>query len=164
MPKTIPTDLKLPVLVWGNGGCFANGIQFLSLLNQISSHGVFVIASGTPNGRGTTTAAMMTQAIDWVTSDTVRNKYSFLDTSRIGVAGQSCGGVEAYGVEGDKRLSVIGIFNSGLMSAAESQRIAPTITKPIFYFLGGSSDIAYANVSYNAIRCSKIYSPSRSKG
>jgi len=62
------------------------------------------------------------------------------------VAGQSCGGVEAYAVGGDARVMVIGIFNSGLMTAAESQRTAPTITKPIFYFLGGSSDIAYANV------------------
>ncbi len=90
---------------------------------------------------------MMTNAINWVTSDATKTKYPAVDSSRIAVAGQSCGGVEAYAVAGDARVSAVGIFNSGLMSEAESNRIAPTINKPIFFFNGGSGDIAYANVS-----------------
>jgi dienelactone hydrolase len=127
-------------------------------LNQVSSHGVFVIASGAPGGRGQTTAAMMTNAMNWVTSDATKAKYPFLDVSRLAVAGQSCGGVEAYNVASDKRITAIGIFNSGLMTPAESQRIAPTVTQPIFYFLGGSTDIAYANVSVKS-SC-KVWDPS----
>jgi len=83
---------------------------------------------------------MMKTAIDWVTSSSAAGEYPFLELSRIAVAGQSCGGVEAY-----DRVSALGLFNSGLMTAAASQKAVPRIEKPIFYFLGGPSDIAYAN-------------------
>ncbi len=52
-------------------------------------------------------------------------KYPFLETGRIAVAGQSCGGVEAYAVINDTRIGVLGVFNSGLLSEAESKRIVP---------------------------------------
>ncbi len=65
LPSTVPVAAKLPVLIWGNGGCVADGAAFLGLLNQVASHGVFVVASGAPRGKGTTTAALMTQAVDW---------------------------------------------------------------------------------------------------
>ncbi|KAK3356870.1 Alpha/Beta hydrolase protein [Lasiosphaeria hispida] len=143
LPKT-PTT-KLPILIWGEGGCQANGLQFLSFLTQIASHGIAVIASGPPGGTGTTTAALLTAAIDWATSAAAAAKHPSLDPSRIAVAGQSCGGVEAYAVANDTRVSVVGIFNSGLMTPAESRRVVPGIKKPIFYFLGGSGDIAYEN-------------------
>jgi len=59
-------------------------------------------------------------------------------------AGQSCGGGETYGVSHDPRVKVLGIFNSGGMGAVGNN--APnTFTKPIFYFLGGPSDLAYQN-------------------
>jgi hypothetical protein len=145
LPKQMPQGLTLPILIWGEGGCQANGLQFLSLLNEIASHGHFVIASGAPGGSGQTTSAMMRKALDWAGADATRSKYPFLETARIAVAGQSCGGVEAYDLAGDARVGAVGIFNSGLMSPAASQRAAPSIRTPIFYFLGGSSDVAYAN-------------------
>jgi hypothetical protein len=50
--------------------------------------------------------------------------------------------LETYDVATDPRVSVVGIFNSGEFgTSAKSTKV----TKPIFYFLGGSSDIAYAN-------------------
>lgn len=58
----------------------------------------------------------------------------------------SCGGVEAYtaGVN-DNRVTTIGIYNSGLLSEQESRNVVPRINKPIFYFMGGPSDIAFNN-------------------
>jgi hypothetical protein len=40
-----------PVLVWGEGGCAKDGLQFPEFLNEIASHGVVVIADGPPVGR-----------------------------------------------------------------------------------------------------------------
>ncbi|KAK0739898.1 hypothetical protein B0T21DRAFT_437200 [Apiosordaria backusii] len=96
---------------------------------------------------------MMTRAIDWVTNPTTKERYPWLETSRISVSGMSCGGVEAYtaGVD-DNRVTTIGIYNSGLLSEQESRNIAPRINKPIFYFLGGTSDIAYNNVGASLLR------------
>ncbi|KAK4193128.1 hypothetical protein QBC35DRAFT_547287 [Podospora australis] len=143
-PKNIPSGSKLPILIWGNGGCSANGLDFQGFLNEISSHGVFVISQGTPNGRGQTNSGQMKTALDWVFSGS--SKYhQYLEKSRVSVSGMSCGGVEAYDLAGDSRVGNIGIFNSGLMSPADSQRIAATIRKPVFFFLGGRGDIAYEN-------------------
>ena len=75
-------------------------------------------------------------------------KYPFLESGRIAVAGQSCGGLEAYAVVNDTRIGALGVFNSGFLTEAESKAVVPLIKgKPVFYFLGGSTDIAYANVS-----------------
>ncbi|KAK4172397.1 hypothetical protein QBC36DRAFT_197073 [Triangularia setosa] len=147
LPRDVPQGAKIPVLIWGNGACSANGLDFLNFLTQIASHGVFVISSGSPGGRGSTNAQMMTRAIDWVTHSTTKERYSWLETSRISVSGMSCGGVEAYtaGVN-DNRVTTIGIYNSGLLSGNESRNVVPKINKPIFYFMGGPSDIAFNNV------------------
>jgi hypothetical protein len=63
-PKTTPTGLKLPVFVWGEGGCIADGTSFLAMLTEISSRGVLVLASGSPSGFGTTTSALLKASID----------------------------------------------------------------------------------------------------
>jgi dienelactone hydrolase len=42
---------KHPVLVWGEGGCAKDGLQFPEFLNEIASHGFVVIADGPPVGR-----------------------------------------------------------------------------------------------------------------
>src|SRR5687768_13229810 len=42
---------KHPVLVWGEGGCAKDGLQFPEFLNEIASHGVVVIADGPPVAR-----------------------------------------------------------------------------------------------------------------
>lgn len=145
-PQTLPTE-RLPILVWGNGGCSANGLSQGNFLREIASHGFLAIASGAPNGSGSTTSQMLTQSIDWAVAENSRSGskyYNRLDTSKIAVAGFSCGGLEAYAVSADPRVTTTGIFSSGLLNDADDYQLR-RLTKPIAYFVGGPSDIAYPN-------------------
>jgi hypothetical protein len=144
-PINPPSTLKMPVLIWGNGACSGNGTLFRRSLWEVASHGIFAIANGAANGGGgQTTAALQKEALDWLDKNAGVGKYANVDKTRIAAAGQSCGGLETYRVWDDKRISYLGIFNSGEFRNSST---APKITKPIFYFLGGPTDIAYANVS-----------------
>jgi hypothetical protein len=88
-------NTKLPVLVWGNGGCGGDGLSNQKLLEQIASYGYIAISSGAPKGSQGTTAAMMTQSIDWVVKNAGTGAYKNVDATKIMAAGFSCGGVEA---------------------------------------------------------------------
>ncbi|KAL8368237.1 hypothetical protein RB599_003921 [Gaeumannomyces hyphopodioides] len=144
MPRTAPQDVKLPVMVWGNGGCAANGLSFRVFLTEIASHGYVIIASGAPNGQGTTTSKQMRDSIDWISAraGAAGTAYATVDATKVAAAGMSCGGVEAYDQKDDARVATLGIFNSGLL---QNTGAAATIRKPIFFFMGGTSDIAYQN-------------------
>ena len=122
----------------------ADSLAVEPFLTQLASHGIMIIAGGTPKGKGSTTAAQMTAGIDWIVKKAGTGTYANFDASRIIAAGYSCGGVEAYAQTWDPRVQSIGIWNSGFLT---NQTAAAAINKPVFYFLGGSSDIAYANVS-----------------
>jgi hypothetical protein len=147
-PNTIPADLRLPIVAWGNGACRADGTWFENILKEFASHGFLVIANGRPGGRGTTDSDMLVDAIDWATAENNRIGGKFrgkLDTTKIAVMGQSCGGIEAYEVSsGDSRVTTTGIFNSGLMSSLDKPMLS-RLRAPIGYFIGGPSDIAYRN-------------------
>jgi dienelactone hydrolase len=156
-PTSPPANLKLPVLVWGQSGCTNNGTVFRIFLEELASHGVFIISNGIPNGAANPNgiaetanpnASLHKEGIDWVSKVAgVPGNYSAVDASRIAVAGQSCGGTQAYAiVNKDPRITAIGIFNSGMINATDA---TPSLVKvPIFFFLGGPTDIAYANVSF----------------
>ena len=143
------SGLKVPVVVWGNGGCFAAGSAFQSFLGQVASYGVLVIANGPMSSQasGQTTSAWLVESMDWVTKNGGKGNYSHVDPTRIAAWGQSCGGLEALSQAQDSRINHIGVFDSGSLSAAESTSVAGKITKPVFYFIGGSTDVAYPNVS-----------------
>jgi cellulase/cellobiase CelA1 len=145
-PQTLPSE-RLPIFVWGNGGCAASGTAQVNFLREISSHGFLAIANGSPNGSGSTTSQMLTQSIDWAVAENSRQGskyYGKLDTTKIAVAGWSCGGLEAYAVSADPRVTTTGIFSSGLLNDADDYQLK-RLTKPIAYFIGGPSDIAYPN-------------------
>jgi dienelactone hydrolase len=130
----------LPVLVWGNGACSADGTSVRGFLSEIASHGYLVISQGVPGGSGSSTVQMMRDAVAWAANGA--NGAFNVDRSKIMTAGFSCGGTEAYDFVNDNRVSSIGIFNSGLLSNYD---LANTIRKPIMFALGGPSDIAYQN-------------------
>lgn len=52
----------------------------------------------------------------------------------------------------DPRVTAYGIFNSGNLDPGQTSSIMPQINVPIFFFLGGPSDIAYGNVSLQSRR------------
>ncbi|MDG4808780.1 cellulose binding domain-containing protein [Micromonospora sp. WMMD1120] len=145
-PQTLPSE-RLPILAWGNGGCSGNGLSQGNFLREIASHGFLAIANGAPNGSGSTNSQMLTQSIDWAFAENARQGskyYNKIDTSRVAVAGFSCGGLEAYAVSNDPRVTTTGIFSSGLLNDADDYQLR-RLTKPIAYFVGGPSDIAYPN-------------------
>ena len=176
-----PADLsrlgarKLPILVWGNGGCQADGAGQRLHLAEVASHGYLVIANGTiGSGPGAppppkpaapspgtlpapaTHANQLTQAIDWAIAQNdgagspLNGK---LDPRAIGVSGWSCGGVQALTVAtSDPRIKAVVIHDSGLFTGrapgpemALPKAALARLHTPILYVLGGPTDIAYAN-------------------
>jgi hypothetical protein len=137
--------------VWGNGACSSEGGSNARFLQMVASHGYLAIASGPPaGGMRSTTAQMMTASIDFATKVAGTGKYANVDAGKIMAAGFSCGGVEAMAQAWDPRVKSIGVYSSGLLT---NYTAASTFSKPVFYVLGGSSDIAYANVSLCPRRC-----------
>ncbi|MFD0854287.1 alpha/beta hydrolase [Actinomadura adrarensis] len=147
-PVSIPSGVTLPIVAWGNGACRADGTWFENILKEFASHGFLVIANGRPGGRGTTDSDMLVDAIDWAVRENTRLGSRFrgrIDTTKVAVMGQSCGGIEAYEVSAeDRRVTTTGIFNSGLMSALDKPMLS-RLRAPVGYFIGGPSDIAYSN-------------------
>jgi dienelactone hydrolase len=104
---------------------------------------------------------MMTASIDWAVKNAGQGAYANVDATKIMAAGFSCGGVEAMAQSWDSRVKSIGIFSSGLLT---NYTAAQTFTKPILYCLGGSSDIAYANVGFPSAKyLSSLFSSSLSR-
>ncbi|MBB4934916.1 hypothetical protein F4561_005810 [Lipingzhangella halophila] len=146
-PQTLPDDEQLPIVVWGNGACRADGTWFENILTEFASHGFLVIANGEPGGSGSTDADMLTEAIDWAVdeNDQSWSEYSgHLDTDNIAVMGQSCGGIEAYEAAADDRVTATALWNSGLLSPFD-QDLLDDLHTPIAYFTGGEGDIAHGN-------------------
>lgn len=94
-----PTDLggaeKYPIVVWGEGACSLNGLSNSGAMAELASHGYFVIADGTPNGRGSRTmdasnpAAMgkpLLAYVDWAVAENDKScsaYYQSLDTTKM---------------------------------------------------------------------------------
>jgi len=114
---------RLPIVAWGNGACARNGSAFATFLTQIASHGYLAIAIGPKDGdpRGASPAPviddrLLVDAIDWAArenGDRGSRFYNKLDTARIAVMGQSCGGLQALAVSGDPRVTTTVVMNSG---------------------------------------------------
>jgi hypothetical protein len=97
----------------------------------------------------------LTEAIDWAVAENARKggKYAGkLDTAKIAVMGQSCGGLQALTVADDPRLTTVVIWNSGIYTRDQGRSGVvlkkdklKTLHAPMAYFLGGPGDIAYPN-------------------
>jgi len=169
-----PSDLSavgkkqglLPIVAWGNGACANSPWEHVNFLSEIASHGFLVIAIGPmptedkPRGggaRGTTKASLMTDAINWAIAQNANASSPYagkLDTSKIAVAGMSCGGLQALETAPDPRVSTVMVCNSGIfINPRGAMGGMPNLTKdqlkklhtPVIYILGGKKDIAYEN-------------------
>ncbi|WP_277970764.1 hypothetical protein [Sphingomonas echinoides] len=173
-----PSDLaparsdKLPIYVFGNGGCSADGTSSRNHLLEIASHGYLVIASGTipraapsaapappkPGAKLTTATEtrLLTDAIDWAQRENRRAGSPFegrIATDRIAVSGWSCGGLQALNAAQDPRVTTSVIMNSGFFAAGTNplsgvvsdKALLKTLHGSVLYILGGPTDIAYPN-------------------
>jgi dienelactone hydrolase len=105
-----------------------------------------------------TTAGQLTEAIDWAIAENSRPGSPYfgkLDTSKVAVMGQSCGGLQATAAARDPRVSVLGVWNSGLFTDAQRvldiaaadapKSMLPTLRVASIYVTGDSSDQAFKN-------------------
>lgn len=107
-----------------------------------------IVANGAPTASSVFNFSKGTDlpdAIDWIHKVAGTEQYPNMDKSRIAVAGQSCGGIQAYTASLDPRIKATAIFNSGLINEVNRKHF-PKLHAPVGYFLGGPTDIAYANV------------------
>lgn len=175
-----PADLsklgsrKLGVLVWGNGGCAADGASARLHLAEIASHGYLAIAPGRIlSGPGAPPVAapagpmplgvktdfhQVASAIDWAIAENARKGspyYGRIDTHAIAVSGHSCGGLQALQVAGDPRIRAVIIHNSGVFADGSNpirgmtvdKSLLKTLHTPVLYILGGPTDVAFPNGS-----------------
>lgn len=151
-PKTPPPPaVKLPVLLWGNGMCSDQGLGFRNFLTEVASHGYYIIANGPPEGKGQSNNEKMVNALNWIDKNggTGTGNLAQVDKTKIGAAGQSCGGWQAYRVSTDKRIGLTGIFDSGGQMGGMGAGPGFSVKQlhaPVGYFLGGTGDMAYKGV------------------
>lgn len=168
-----PADLggpeKYPIFVWGEGGCSQNGLSNAAAMAEIASHGYFVIADGTPNGRGNIpmgTGNMEAMGkpliayIDWAVAENEKRSsayYHTLDTKKISTNGFSCGGLMAIGTVGDPRITAWGVTSSGM--ARVNDDFYDLVHTPVLFVEGGPSDIAYNGGTQGYEHISKLNVP-----
>jgi dienelactone hydrolase len=130
---------KLPILVWGNGGCSDDGASARHHLAQIASHGYLAIAPGRvlsgPGAikppprqsgeaadtalRAETSYQQLLAGIDWAVAENERKGspyYRRIDTAKVAVAGHSCGGLQAIQAGADPRVKTVIVHNSGVFT------------------------------------------------
>lgn len=115
-----------------------------------------------PGGTGSkppTTTAQLIAAIDWAVAENGRQGgayYGRLDTTKIAVAGMSCGGVQAIEASVDQRVKTTIVANSGLMTIPSTmtgsgkpvpKESLTLMHAPMLYMSGDESDIAFANAN-----------------
>jgi dienelactone hydrolase len=148
-----PADLdrlggrKLPIVLWGNGGCTDDAAAERLFLEEIASHGYLLIAPGAilsgpgapparpaapppppppagaprqpPKLSVRTTTAQMGQGLEQALA---ANRapgpwHDRLDESRVAVSGYSCGGLQALALAGDPRVKAVLILHSGVFNS-----------------------------------------------
>ncbi|MEO3889303.1 hypothetical protein [Nonomuraea sp. B5E05] len=160
-----PADLKalrkgsLPVIVHGNGACATSNLEGITFLTGLASQGYIVVANGgvdefpVPSTPDQTTARpeALLAAARWATeSKRARKQFDGrVDTTRVGVLGHSCGGIEALAAGTDPMIDAVAGFNTGYFAEPSfggygRDRLADLHT-PTLLVDGGPDDVAHQN-------------------
>ena len=93
------------------------------------------------------------EAIDWITDQNANPKseyYHMIDLDKIAAMGQSCGGAQVLAVAHDPRIKTCVMLNTGIGDmemAGASQESLKNVHTPMFYMIGGPTDIAHMNAN-----------------
>jgi len=175
--------VTLPLVIWGNGACVNAGNSFSNFLTDISSYGFLAIALGPIVERAATgpaqppAAPAIQQPVDTTqlprnlppaATDRAGSKYyKHLNTTKIAVMGQSCGGVQAIEIATNPRVTTAMVWNSGLFAQPSDMGGGKTLSKkdlesihvPMAYISGDSTDIAFnnANADFEYIKSIPVF-------
>jgi hypothetical protein len=158
--EPFPRSDTLPVVVWGNGGCAIEGPRYAGFLSTLASHGFLVITTtgaapapgGGPPARAT--AGNLAAAIDWAERENAREGSPLkgrIETRKVAVMGQSCGGGLSIALGADPRVGTIGVFNAGVQDTALDQ--LSKLHGPVLLINGHERDFMFARskATYDAI-------------
>jgi hypothetical protein len=118
---------RMPIVAYGNGGCANRSNEVRNFLTEIASRGFLIVVigpaidsafGGTTFGGTPTTPSQLLDAVAWATAENTRagsQYFGKVDTTKVAVMGQSCGGVQAMDVSLDPRVSTTVMLNSGLL-------------------------------------------------
>jgi hypothetical protein len=165
-PETLGEALH-PVLAWANGGCLRNGTLYGNWLLELASHGYVVVADGPPTEAGSDPVGagmrqgadgkVLMSAIEWLIAENDRpcsRYYRKIATTKLAVAGQSCGGLMALYAAGDPRITTAIIGNSGLFAADDA--VYSALHSPLAYLIGGPNDVAYQNAERDFMNIDQV--------
>jgi dienelactone hydrolase len=150
---------KLPIVAWGNGGCRNSNEEFRYFLTHFAPYGYFVVANGAPenpyrpeevDGLADPKPEKLIAGIDWAVAqneDPASPWHRRLDTTRIALMGQSCGGGEAIDASSDPRVRTTIAWNEGLHTNAAG------VHAPILIASGGQDDFTqpYQDAAYEGL-------------
>lgn len=156
-------DQKLPVVAFMGPGCVFTGTAFRPFFTEVASHGFVVVATGPSTPRagagGNMTAKDLAATIDWAFREAANSSSIYhdkIDTTKVAVMGQSCGGLAALEFMRDARVKTLVLWNSGVLNnpATAPAVMSPSVTKeslkeikvPIAYFVG-KTDVAHPNAA-----------------
>ncbi len=148
-----PAQDKMPVVVWGNGGCAIDNPKYASFLGTIASHGFLVMTTTKIEGeeQRQQNADDLLAAITWAETENARAGSPLqgkIDTSQVAVMGQSCGGFLSVSLGADPRVDTIGVFNSGVAApnadapagAFPTSDALAKLHGPVLFINGGEVD------------------------
>lgn len=120
-------------------------------------------------GRAETTPAQLLQALDWAAAANSRVGSPWqgrLDTRRVAVMGQSCGGLQAIAAAADPRVTTLGVWNSGALDdstlahtiagAPVTKAMVEALRLPMLYVTGEPSDVAFKNAADDVRRIVQV--------
>ena len=160
-PETLNAETKHAIVIFGNGGCLLNGTLFGQWTLELASYGIVSVVDGTPAASASGDPAAngirpgpdgepMVMAMDWIIAENDRPCspfYQKLAVDKIGLAGQSCGGMMTMMAAGDKRIATAMVFNSGL--SRNDTMLFSTYHAPMLFLAGGPSDFLTASATSN---------------